>query len=777
MAVTPALSASAGTTAGPTKADAKTAAATTAKDRNIPVGAPADVMSGKFDKLQGPSAAKKAAAQVSTEQRTAKKKTGSDESPPVGTVKSWLALDDTKGYYVKSFQLMGVGDHIEIWVAVRENSDGTYSQALDYPAGSPGDCRNTVFDGQEITVTDAQVTSFIDEFDSNIYPKESATFSTPAPRGGTNLQPTFGQPFNELLGVPADYWAGPADKIVTLVDNVRDANYYDPTTPDGQTYIAGFFSSLYSDTFDRNMMNIDSFDWLHRTGAVPPDDRPNTTGCDSAGVTPRPHSYEGTFAHEYQHLLEHDQDADEVSWVNEGLSDWAQTLVGYVNPNNLPTSDAADRHIACFQGYLGDNFGGAENSLTRWSDQGGPEILCDYGAAYSMMEYLHGRFGGDAFMTALHKEAGNGLVGLQNVMNRLGYRGITAQEVVHQWQAMMAVDYQIDQGDRIRGGAENDYTAPTLKSVINWDSPQSYDSPGAPTNGADYVRLGDRDGYLNARRLDTITFRGAGSYDPDPLKWTQGDGRLYSGQGDDLDQGIAREVTVPADPSKAVLSADLTWGTELDWDFAYAQVFDPATKKWVSLDDNEGNTTSVHNPSAAANVVANLPGLSGPSPNPDGDVTSTDDQMSGTETFDLSNYAGQTVTIAFRYITDAATVGDGFWVDNVKVGDQLVSDGTDLTAWKSLTQAHPVPVAGWTVQLVAFGDGTVYVGQVDVRYRAAKDRWVGKLSDVNLNDVIGNRIGTTTVAALVTADDPTETATAYPTYTLTANGVTQFGGS
>ena len=37
-----------------------------------------------------------------------------------------------------------------------------------------------------------------------------------------------------------------------------------------------------------------------------------------------------------------------------------------------------------------------------------------------MMEYLHGRFGGDAFMTALHTEQGNGLEGLQNVLDQFG---------------------------------------------------------------------------------------------------------------------------------------------------------------------------------------------------------------------------------------------------------------------------------------------------------------------------------------------------------------------
>src|SRR6201995_1244803 len=39
-------------------------------------------------------------------------------TPPVGTVREWLGLDDTTGkYYRKSYTLRAVGRHIEVWVA------------------------------------------------------------------------------------------------------------------------------------------------------------------------------------------------------------------------------------------------------------------------------------------------------------------------------------------------------------------------------------------------------------------------------------------------------------------------------------------------------------------------------------------------------------------------------------------------------------------------------------------------------------------------------------
>ncbi len=88
-------------------------------------------------------------------------------------------------------------------------------------------------------------------------------------------------------------------------------------------------------------------------------------------------------------------------------------------------------------------------------------------------------------------------------------------------------------------------------------------------------------------------------------------------------------------------------------------------------------------------------------------------------------------------------------------------------------------MAGWTVQLVAYGtDGKfAYVAQVPVRYDAATDMWTAN---------IGNDVHLRAGRQQVDHDDggraghrrrPEETATAYPKYTLTANGATQPGGS
>jgi hypothetical protein len=628
----------------------------------------------------------------------------------------------------------------------------------------PGDCRNTL---GLTEVTDAQVAGFVHEFDTNIYPTESEAFSVAPNRNGSKatlddlVSTQSSSAKKDGFKLPSNYWVGDADNTVVLVDNVRDANYYDPSTPDGQTYIAGFFYSVFNDFVDRNVMTIDAYDWLHRTGANPPDDSadPAYEGCVASGK-PYPRLYEGTFAHEYQHLLEHYSDPDEVSWVNEGLSDWAQTLVGYVDPDVLPDDPNADSHIAW--GYLPESYGGPENSLTRWGDQGDPEILCDYGAAYSFMEYLHGRFGGDALMSALHSEPANGLEGLQNVLDRFG-AGADAQQVLHDWLATMALDHAIDSG--VSGADPAVYTAPTLASMINWANPQAYESPGAPTNGADFVEL--------PSDLTALSFAGAAGYEPDPLAWTtvtdapghEGDAALYSGNGDEVDNSAVTAVTVPA--GNAVLTFDTRYNTEPLWDFFFVQVSTDGGATWTSLPI--AGTTSEHDPGAYPTVQANVPRFTGDS---GGWVA---------KSYDLAAYAGQNVLLSFRYVTDwGYTPADdgqiaGVWLDDIAVGGTPVSDGSSVAPFRSMTQVSPVPVAGWTVQVVAYGDAGSWVGSLAVT--RSGDKVVGALSAEQLAAIAGTGTPTSrTVAALVTADDPTESVTKYARYALTANGTVMPGG-
>ena len=720
--------------------------------------------------LKAPATASRAAAPLAA--------AAAPVDPAVGEVRNWISLDDFFGtLYRKSYTLRAIRPNVEIWVASelnRATPAGTRSSGVAFP---DGDCRN----GTRTEISTAQADYLADQFQNNILPKESAAFSVAPDRDGSNA--LVGAPFNP---------SGPGQRTVVLVDNVRDDNFYDANNGQQLSYIAGFFSSQLNALLDRNVMTIDGFDWLHRTGANPPNEPVANNPCTSAPA--RPFLYEGVFAHEYQHLLESYEDSDEVNWINEGLSDWAQTLTGYVDTTKPITDVGFDSHVQCFMGYLSQLTpanpnprarSGPENSLTRWGDQGDAEILCDYGAAYSFMLMLAGRYG-TPFMSALHTDDANGFAGLQAVLDQFGVKKQKAMDVFHDWTIMMAVDGLLDDGAKIEddGPKAANLSTPDLHATINWDTPEAYSSPGAPSNGSDYVRLRDaKGGYLKGKRINSLSFKGASSLPPAPLVWAvdanppghPGDPALYAGATSNLDEMAVQQVAVPA--TDAAVTFDARWNTEEGWDFGFVQVSTDGGTTYTSVACTD--TTTLTNVDALPTAKDNVPGFTG------------DSAGWRPQSCSLAAYAGQTVLLSFRIFDDPASLGTdpaippGFWVDNVKVGASTLTDGSTTAGWRSFTQVRPVPVSGYVVTLISIrtrnesGDvseknrGTRRGAEITIKrlpltadFQLKRKTEIDKYIDEDADFV----------AAVVTYDDPAETSTQYAPYTLTVNGVVQPGG-
>jgi hypothetical protein len=130
----------------------------------------------------------------------AQSKAAAAGTPPVGTTRTLIASDDFNGIlYRKSYTLQAVGPHIEVWVA-----DDT-----SFPAG---DCRSAI--PNTTTVTQAQAEYLADQFETKMFPVESQAFSVAPDRDGSG---------NVVSGVDS---TGDGNKIMTLVDNVRDDNFF-----------------------------------------------------------------------------------------------------------------------------------------------------------------------------------------------------------------------------------------------------------------------------------------------------------------------------------------------------------------------------------------------------------------------------------------------------------------------------------------------------------------------------------------------------------------------
>jgi immune inhibitor A len=530
--------------------------------------------------------------------------------PVVGTQKLWLIRTLT-GYGFTTFTLRGVGVHGEVWV---QNN-------LNFPANDP---RNPV------TVTTEQVAYLIDQFDNNMYAKETAMWTVPDNHTGENALLT------------QDNWVSPdgVDRTVILVSNIRDDNYYTPTYP---VYIAGFFSSTYESYFDRNVMTIDAYDWGNRVG-------PNTSPWRPAdgAANDRPYLYEGTFAHEYQHLLHRDMDSDEENWINEGMSDFAELLTGYTDLNT-------DGHINAFLNH-------PYNSLTSWEDMGNLEVLSDYGAAYLMQLYLYQNYG-TSFIQDLAWNQENGIAGVNSTLAQAGIPRSFA-DIYRDWSTAVLINSKT---------AATKYSFQGLDKRVVLDNAGD-DGPNALPWGPAYYRISAKPKITNLT-LQGISFLPTPwSVVADPM--TPANQVLFGGGGN-----LASNMAIlPVDLTSAAdttLRFKTLYDIEELWDYGMVQVSADQGATWTSLSNPA--TTSAHDPAAHPDIIANLPGLTGVS---DGWVDMA---------YDLSAYQGESILLAFRYMTDWGSLGNGalaapgWYVDEITVGGQSL-DGSSIAPFQSFDQ-------------------------------------------------------------------------------------------
>ena len=207
---------------------------------------------------------------------------------------------------------------------------------------------------------------------------------------------------------------------------------------------------------------------------------------------------------------------------------------------------------------------------------------------------------------------------------------------------------------------------------------RSYHTPGAPPWGTDYLWI---DSYLDGHSTkDVLGFEFNGlDYTSFPTAWTSDGEELFSGAGDLLDNWAIFETT-----GGGTLSFDTFFDIEQFWDFGFVQVSTDGGNTWTSLAN--GDTTDVHDPDAHPKVVANLPGFTGFS----GDYPGSDAEGWLNESFDLSAYSGQDILVAFRYVTDWSFTAPGWLVDNVAVDGNPISDGTDASVFKDITEILPI---------------------------------------------------------------------------------------
>ncbi|QHS23626.1 peptidase M6 [Virgibacillus sp. MSP4-1] len=519
-------------------------------------------------------------------------------------------LDYELGF--KEFTLRSEGDHVEIWVA----------NNLSYPDDRP-----------DPVVTQEQVDKLAEEFDSNIYPTDTGFFGTPDSHDGTNAL------LEDLGIVPDNYYKGDGDKIIMLVDNVKDENYYDPTYP---FFVAGFYWSTLEQYTDRNIITIDTNNWEERLE----------------------NTFYGTTIHELQHLIHDDNDSDETTWVNEGMSTFSEFLGGY----GLDTGSI---------NFLLDH---PENSLTAWDEwysaETGPETIADYALVQLWTLYNYEQFGQE-FIREVATSPTNSIDSYNEALENNGIN-MDFQDVYKRFSSALLLD-----DDKRKGGVYG-FENIDLKDIpvsgqdeprgktVDFESAKVYEKEGVPAWGGDYKKL-DFD-----QKIDTIEFSGQDFFE---TKWQSVEDPLGSGnqvfwgnEGNEADHNMIFEADL-SNVSDATLTFDNYIDIEEQWDFGMVQVSTDGGQTWNSLENENTRSDVVEN--GYPKIKENVPGFTG---------TYEDWQ---TETFDLSEYAGQEVLISFRYLTDWASNNSGWFVDNIEIPEiGLTYDGSSVDEMQSLSEVQ-----------------------------------------------------------------------------------------
>jgi immune inhibitor A len=134
-----------------------------------------------------------------------------------------------------------------------------------------------------------------------------------------------------------------------------------------------------------------------------------------------------------------------------------------------------------------------------------------------------------------------------------------------------------------------------------------------------------------------------------------GDYFYYSGSGNNLDNTMTRDVTLPA--GAVDFTAKVKYDIETDYDYAYLTV------NGTSIPTNLSTTTNPFGQNFGYGITDNSGGAWV-------DLTA-----------DLSAYAGQTVTIGFRYWTDSGVARPGFFVDDISITGQALDDAESDFGW------------------------------------------------------------------------------------------------
>ena len=339
----------------------------------------------------------------------------------------------------------------------------------------------------------------------------------------------------------------------------------------------------------------------------------------------------GVLAHEFQHMIHWNVDMNETTWLNEGMSELSSLLNRY-DPGGLDRVYADDPDL----------------QLNDWPVE--DDTTPHYGASFLFTAYLLDRLG-EENMRALVAHPADGLESLDLLLEEKDLTDprtgelLTADDLVTDWAlANLIGDDEVGDGryDYQRYiGAPRTRQTDIIRTCDPGAEPLAFD---VHQYGVDYIRIlcpGDFtlrfDGAEETTLLPTEPFSGAYSF--------------WSNKGDSSDMSLSRSFDFSDHTGPLTLRFQTWFAIEKDWDFIYLLASTDG-ENWAMLEPPLGTD---HDP------IGNNFGY--------GWTGSTRGGEWVEESVDLSQYAGQQVTLRFEYVTDASVHDEGMLIDDVAIDE------------------------------------------------------------------------------------------------------------
>lgn len=337
----------------------------------------------------------------------------------------------------------------------------------------------------------------------------------------------------------------------------------------------------------------------------------------------------GTLAHEFEHMIEWNQHLTEPAWISEGSAVLASFLNNY-DPGGF------DRVFVL----------NPDTQLNTWPNELSPSStdLLHYGAAFLFMDYFFNRFGDAGIHDLLHIPQ-NGLQGVDQVLRDLKAvdaqtgQPVTTEDLFQDWTiANYVQDGSVGDG---RYAYPNYAAAPRVKDTETISTcvlPPA--SRTVDQYAADYI-------HFTCPGSFTLHFSGATSTPLLPVDPHSGSYMFWSNLGDSSEMTLTQEFDL-SHVSAPIPFTYWTWyDIEKDWDYVYLEASTDG-QNWQILTTPSGTGQDPNGSSFGWGYT----GTSG------GWIQ---------ESVDLSQFAGQKITLRFDYVTDMAVNGEGFLLDDVAI--------------------------------------------------------------------------------------------------------------